>query len=520
MLGLPTQINSISLTLNANAAHGSFMTNPTSCDPAPTTLTATSGSGTVATATASFTPTACDQVPFAPTIDITPGSTQVDTPTSYAISVNVPADNSNISRVQIVTPPGTNLNAPLGDGLQPCDAAAFGKGADTAPSCPDASKVGSAQIDTPLLGVLDGDVFLATPTTDNPYGVFVAIPVPGGEIKLIGKVSPDPATGQLTSIFDGLPPVPFTRFTLTFRGGDKAVLVNDVACGTQTSQASLTPYSGTAPATPTSSFTTTADGAGGACADPLPFAPTFSAMSTNLTAGASPHVTMNIARQPGQQLLSGLELSLPAGLVGGVNGIGLCVGDDAKTGNCPAASKVGHGDDDRRRGQHAADARRQHLPDGRRPGRGRRAADGRPGARRPVRLRQRDPEVEHHRPPIRRRLRGRRAEPAADPRRHPAAAARPVALARPRRLHAQPDELRAGADRGDLHVDIRRQGRRHRAVLGHRLRQARVRADADRARGRQGLDRAQQVPRPDHARSRRRRPRPPPRRSPSRCPAR
>jgi hypothetical protein len=92
---------------------------------------------------------------------------------------------------------------------------------------------------------------------------------------------------------------------------------------------------------PTSSFTTTADGAGTACADPQPFAPSFGADTTNHAAGASPHVTMNIARQPGEQLLRDLQISLPAGLVGGINGIGLCLGTAAETGDCPADSRVG-----------------------------------------------------------------------------------------------------------------------------------------------------------------------------------
>jgi hypothetical protein len=344
--GLDTTINAISLTLNATAANGPFMTNPTSCDAAKTVLKATSEDGTVATATSSFTPTDCAGVPFTPTVGVTPGTTQVDTPTDYSIAVNVPDSGagraqSHVSRVAITTPPGTNMNAPVGDGLDPCTEAAFNKGSDAAPVCPAASKVGTAQIDTPLLGVLEGDVFLAQPTQADPFRIFVSIPLPGGRIKLIGKISPDANTGQLTSVFDGLPPVPFTSFKLTFRGGDKAVLVNDTACATQTTTSSLTPYSGASPATPTSQFTTTADGAGAACADPQPFAPRLTATSSNTVAGASPKVTMDIARDPGQQLLTGMEISLPAGLVGGVNGIGICAGEAATTGNCPAESKVG-----------------------------------------------------------------------------------------------------------------------------------------------------------------------------------
>jgi hypothetical protein len=277
---------------------------------------------------------------------VTPGTTKVDSPASYDISLLVPGAEdprrqAHVRRVEVALPDGTGLNAPLGQGLEGCTDAQVGIGSDAAPTCPAASNVGTAQIDTPLLGVLNGQVYLAAPTADHPYRVFVVIDGPGLRIKLAGDVSPDPVTGRVTSVFDGLPQVPFTRFTLSFRGGDRAVLVNDVACGPQRTDTRLTPWSGGADATPTSTFQTSADGAGAACPDPQPFAPTLSADTTDHTAGASPHVTMNIARQPGEQLLRDLQISLPPGLVGGVNGIGLCLGAAAATGDCPADSRVG-----------------------------------------------------------------------------------------------------------------------------------------------------------------------------------
>src|SRR3954453_14591496 len=67
--GLPIHINSISLTLSAQSgAKKPFMTNPTSCNPATTTLPAVGDSGgtTNPDGQAAFTPTACDALPFAP----------------------------------------------------------------------------------------------------------------------------------------------------------------------------------------------------------------------------------------------------------------------------------------------------------------------------------------------------------------------------------------------------------------------------------------------------------------------
>ena len=75
LMGLPIHINSISLTLLAQSgAKKPFMTNPTSCDEAVTTLHVGRGRATAPpTASASFTPTACDALPFSPQLSATVG---------------------------------------------------------------------------------------------------------------------------------------------------------------------------------------------------------------------------------------------------------------------------------------------------------------------------------------------------------------------------------------------------------------------------------------------------------------
>ena len=62
-------------------------------------------------------------------------------------------------------------------------------------------------------------------------------------------------TGQITTVFDTLPQVPFTAFALTFNGGAKAVLNNPPTCGEKVLAATLTPWSGTAARSATASFT-------------------------------------------------------------------------------------------------------------------------------------------------------------------------------------------------------------------------------------------------------------------------
>ena len=53
-------------------------------------------------------------------------------------------------------------------------------------------------------------------------------------VKLPGDVKLDPATGQITTIFDNLPQVPFTSFALSFQGGSHAVLANPARAAPRT----------------------------------------------------------------------------------------------------------------------------------------------------------------------------------------------------------------------------------------------------------------------------------------------
>jgi hypothetical protein len=47
------------------------------------------------------------------------------------------------------------------------------------------------------------------------------IPDRGIIVKAAGKVVPDPKTGQLVTTFDNLPQLPFSKFTLSFREGQR-----------------------------------------------------------------------------------------------------------------------------------------------------------------------------------------------------------------------------------------------------------------------------------------------------------
>jgi hypothetical protein len=346
--GVPTTITGLDLTLlGATPGGGTFMTLPTSCGQATTRVTVTGHSGRSDSASASFTPTGCESLPFTPGLGVVPETTRVDSPSGYAITLAVPGEEqpvrqAHVERVQVVLPLGTGLNPGTAAGLEACTDKQFGQGARGAPSCPAASAIGTVSFTSPLVGTLNGTVYEGEPKPSQMLRLFVDVPGPGFRIKLLGNVDPDAQTGQVTSTFAGLPQLPFTDFTLRFRGGDKAILTTPPSCGLATSTASLVPFSGTATAGASSQFGVSYDGGSAACPDPMPFAPSVGVDASPATAGAGTSLTQTISRDDRTQHLGDMQLSFPPGLLGGLGeGIGLCDLAKARAGDCPKDSRVG-----------------------------------------------------------------------------------------------------------------------------------------------------------------------------------
>ena len=75
-------------------------------------------------------------------------------------------------------------------------------------------------------GNLEGDVYVGQqlsrdPTSGDEYRIFVDAESAryGISVRLLGKVSADPLTGQLTTTIAETPQVPFSSFVLAFDGG-------------------------------------------------------------------------------------------------------------------------------------------------------------------------------------------------------------------------------------------------------------------------------------------------------------
>jgi hypothetical protein len=299
----------------------------------------------------------CNRLPFSPSISVTPDGQAGSTPTGLTVTEHVPQDlllnptglaEANVKGTKVTLPAGVALNPAGADGLESCSEAQVALSVDVAASCPDASKVGTVEIESPLLpNALTGAAYLAEQNA-NPFGSLVALyivaqdPVSGTLIKVAGEVKLDPVTGQVVSTFDNTPQLPFEDLRLHFFGGDRAPLGTPALCGSYTTSAVIDPWSGNAPAEPSSTFQIVSGPNGSSCQSPLPFGPELATGSTNIQAGAFTPFTMTMSRQDGQQNLDSIRLQMPPGLLGRISSVALCDEAKANAGTCGPQSLIGH----------------------------------------------------------------------------------------------------------------------------------------------------------------------------------
>jgi hypothetical protein len=357
----------------------SFVSLPSSCpgSPAPTSVQADAwqapGAFTSLAGTGMPALDGCNHLPFTPSITVAADGHAASTPSGLTTVVRVPQAESlnphglaegDVKNITVALPEGVQLNPAAADGLQSCSLSQIGftgvdpgTGTDlfssSEPSCPDASKVGTALIRTPLLpNPLKGFVYLAAPQNtagapmENPFQSLVAMyivvkdPESGVLVKLPGSVSLS-ETGQITATFNDTPQVPFEEAELEFFGGDRAPLATPAKCGTYTTNAVFAPWSGEEHATAASSFQITQGPNGTPCPSPLPFAPSLAAGTTNINAGSFSPLTTTISREDGNQGIQTVQLHMPPGLSGILAGVTLCPEAQANTGTCGPGSLIG-----------------------------------------------------------------------------------------------------------------------------------------------------------------------------------
>jgi hypothetical protein len=313
---------------------------------------------------------------FKPQIEALPTTNRADSPTGLDVNLKVPQAEGfetlgtpPLKKAVVTLPEGMTVNPSSANGLQGCSLAQIGVSAagqpDAAPPhCPDASKIGSVELETPALpGVLEGQIYVAK-QTENPFGSLLALyivvndPKTGVIVKLPGEIRADPATGQLTTVVDNTPQFPFEELKTHFLGGTKAALRTPAVCGTYKVTSELTPWSAPQsgpPAEPSASFEITQGCAKSAAAEPNQ--PSFEAGTVSPIAGTYSPFALKLHREDASQELKGLNVSLPAGLIGKLAGVGECSepqlaaarsrehegggGEELASPSCPALSEVG-----------------------------------------------------------------------------------------------------------------------------------------------------------------------------------
>ncbi len=355
-----------------------FLANPTSCGPFTATMQADSWEepGRYSEAQTRVGPIVeCERVPFHPSIEAAPTTDSAESSSGLNISLVVPQNwafpeviaASNLKNTTVTLPVGYTANPSLAVGLGTCSTQQLE--AETyfslpgGAGCPAESKIGTVEVETPVLTEkLTGNIYIATPF-DNKFGSLLALyvvvkdPFRGIIVKLQGQIEPDPVTGQLVTTFDNSPQVPFSKFTLKLRQGAASPLISPAACGTYTTEANLSPWSAPLEARHLLSSFQIEDGIGGGPCPPggiPPFKPQVISGTQNNAAGSYSPFYLRILRQDGEQEITRFSTTLPPGLTGNLTGIPFCPEADIEAAklvsgaqeeanpSCPAASEIGH----------------------------------------------------------------------------------------------------------------------------------------------------------------------------------
>ncbi len=317
-------------------------------------------------------------------------TTAADEPSGYRLDLETPQAPNAFSAtgtppyksVQLTLPAGTSLSPGAANGLTACEVSGphgidfpagtgkpgnpgepAGEGEvegqeglpDPAPGhCPASSIVGTARASTPLLKEeLEGHLYVAEPecgTAAHPNGctpedaangslfhfyLELEAPQRGVIIKLPGKAHVNPQTGQVTAVFEDTPQFPVSDVVVETTGGPRATLANPQTCGTATTTAVVSPWSGGPAAEPSGSFEVNEG-----CA-PQGFNPSFTSGTTSNMAGEYAPFTMTLKREDREQDIGALTTTLPEGLLAAVSHVAKCPEPQAASGSCPEASKIG-----------------------------------------------------------------------------------------------------------------------------------------------------------------------------------
>jgi hypothetical protein len=354
-----------------------LLTNPTQCSESLTDVFETDswetpgyfeGAGTAKAGLG--TDTGCGQLSFQAGVSMVPDTFEAGAPAGYTFKLNVPQNTEPeglatpyVKRVSVTLPEGTVISPSAADGLGDCSSEQFFGPADeqhqerpaTPGACPRNSQVGTVRVKSPALEEeLTGDVYLGTPECTGANGVCTPEDAANGNmvhlyvqlvgegedgvvVKLEGKGYVNQQTGQITTVFENNPQLPFSEFKLTLQGGERATLANPRTCGQVHTTADLTPWSTpyTPDASPESPFVIDANCFG------AQFNPSFSFGTTSDQAGGYSPFSVSFGRGDDEGFLNGIQVRTPPGLLGMLSHVKLCEEPQANAGTCGPESQIG-----------------------------------------------------------------------------------------------------------------------------------------------------------------------------------
>jgi hypothetical protein len=320
----------------------------------------------------------CSSLAFEPSIESKATTASAESPSGLEFKIHQPQEESLEGRATaalkdatVTLPEGMSLNPAAANGLSSCSEEQMGYAPEegkirfktTPQTCPNSAKVGTISVHTPLLEEdQPGSIYVAKPF-DNPFGSLLAVylavedETTGIVAKLAGKVTPNPVTGQLQATFTENPELPLEDIDLHFFSGERGVLTTPLTCGTHTTTSTLTPWSTPegADAHPTSSFETSSGCVASEAAAPKSVS--FTAGTQTPLSGAYSPFVLRLSRPDGSQHITGIETTLPEGLLGKLAGVAYCPESgiaqaisrehpemgklEQASPSCPASSEVG-----------------------------------------------------------------------------------------------------------------------------------------------------------------------------------
>jgi hypothetical protein len=204
--GVPLRLRTLSVAINRNE----FLFNPTSCNPLATNSQLTSTLNTGQSVSSPFQVSGCSALPFKPSFSAST-SAHANKPDGASLQVTLkqPGAEANIRSVVAQLP--LQLPSRLATLHEACPEASFAAGAA---NCPKLSKVGTAEVKTPVLPLpLKGSAYVVSHGGAAFPDLDLVLEGNGVRVILVGNT--DIKGGITTSTFASVPDVPVSSFVLT-----------------------------------------------------------------------------------------------------------------------------------------------------------------------------------------------------------------------------------------------------------------------------------------------------------------